>query len=109
MIVMSHKPTQIFNMARMSCDTIYITYNGADLFKNFSEIYKCEHDFHGTIQELNRSYYNWTNRMAPELHYGMINYKKKGETFIIIDRNRTTIYDPRIGFMDLKALSLKIN
>ena len=40
MIVMCHKPAQIINTARMSCDTIYLTtYNGADLFKNFNEIY----------------------------------------------------------------------
>ena len=39
MIVMCHKPAQIINTARMSCDTIYLTtYNGADLFKNFNEI-----------------------------------------------------------------------
>ena len=46
MIVMCHKPAQIINTARMSCDTIYLTtYNGPDLFKNFNEIYKCEYDF----------------------------------------------------------------
>ena len=40
MIVMGHKPAQIVNTARMSCDTIYITtYNGEDLFKNFNNIY----------------------------------------------------------------------
>ena len=37
----------------------------------------------------------------------MTKYNKKKETFIIIDRNRTMIYDSRIGFLDLKALSLK--
>ena len=37
-IVMGHKPAQIFNTARMGCGTIYITtYNGAALFRNFSE------------------------------------------------------------------------
>ena len=37
MIQMCHKPAQIYNMARMNCDTIYITtYNGADLFQNFN-------------------------------------------------------------------------
>ena len=45
-IVMCHKPAQIFNTARLSCDTIYLTtYSGPDLFKNFNEIYKCKHDF----------------------------------------------------------------
>ena len=40
LIVMCHKPAQIINTARMSCDTIYsTTYNGADRFKNYSEIY----------------------------------------------------------------------
>ena len=39
MIVMCHKPAEIINKARMSCDTTYLTtYNGADLFRNFSEI-----------------------------------------------------------------------
>ena len=46
MNVMCHKPAQIINSTRMSCDTIYLTtYNEADLFKNFNEIYKCEHNF----------------------------------------------------------------
>ena len=37
MIVMCRKPAQIENMARMNCDTVYITtHNGADLFKNFN-------------------------------------------------------------------------
>ena len=45
MIVMCHKTAQIINTARMSCDTIYLTsYNGAGLFKNFNDIYKCEHN-----------------------------------------------------------------
>ena len=36
-IVMCHKPAQIINTARMSCDTIYLTtYNGPDLFKNLN-------------------------------------------------------------------------
>ena len=40
MIVKGHKPAQMVNTARMSCGTIYlITYNGADLFKNFNDIY----------------------------------------------------------------------
>ena len=38
MIVMGHKPAQIINSGRMSCDTIYVTtYNGADLFKHFND------------------------------------------------------------------------
>ena len=62
MIVICHKPAQIENMARMNCDTIYITTNnGADLFKKFNTTYECKHDFHGIIQELNNSYYNCTN------------------------------------------------
>ena len=44
LIVMCHKPAQIINTAKMSSDTTYLTtYNGADLFKNFNEIYKCEY------------------------------------------------------------------
>ena len=108
MIVMCHKPAQINNTARMSCDTFYLTtYNGADLFKNFNEIYKCEHKFKKIISELNSNYYNCTAGMSDELRYGIINYNRKENTFIIIDKNRTMIYDSRVGFLDLKALSLK--
>ena len=108
MIVMCHKPAQIVNTARMSCDTIYLTtYNGSDLFKNFNEIYNCEHDFNKTIIELNSYYYNYTDGMSDELRYGIIKYTKKENTFIIISSNRTMIYDSRVAFLDLKALSLK--
>ena len=108
MIVMCHKPAQINNTARMSCDTIYLTtYNGSDLFKNFNEIYKCEHDFSKIISELNSNHYNRTDGMSDELRYGIIKYNKKENNFIIIKSNRTMIYDSRVGFLDLKALSLK--
>ena len=77
MIVMCHKPAQIIKTARMSCDTIYLTnYNGPDLFRNFNEIYKCEHDFNKIIIELNSNYYNYTDGMSDELRYGIIKYKK---------------------------------
>ena len=106
MIVMCHKPAQIINTARMSSDTIYLTtYNGADLFKNFNEIYKCEHNFNKIISELNSNYYYCTDGMSGELRYGIIKYNRKENTFFI-DKNRT-IYDSRVGFLDLKALSLK--
>ena len=92
----------------MSCDTIYITtYNGADLFRNFNEIYKCKHDFHGLIKELIRSFYNCTDKTAEALRYGFIKYNVKDDDFIVFDKNRTNIYDSRIGFMDLKTLSSK--
>ena len=108
MIVMCHKPAQIINTARMSCDTIYLTtYNGPDLFKNFNEIYKCEHYFSKIISELNSNHYIRTDGMSDELRYGIIKYNKKQNTFIIINSNRTMIYDSRVGFLDLKALSLK--
>ena len=88
MIVMCHKPAQINNTARMSCDTIYLTtYNGSDLFKNFNEIYKCEHDFSKIISELNSNHYNRTDGMSDELRYGIIKYNKKENTFIIINSN----------------------
>ena len=107
MIVMCHKPAQIINTARMSCDTIYLTtYNGPDLFKNFNEIYKCEHDFSKIISELKSNHYNCTDGMSDDLRYGIIKYNKKENTFII-NSNRTKIYDSRVGFLDLKALSLK--
>ena len=108
MIVKCHKPAQIINTARMSCDTIYLlTYNGPDLFKNFNEMYKCEHDFKKIISELNSNYYNCTDGRLDELRYGINKYNKKENTFIIISSNRTMIYDSRVGFLDLKALSLK--
>ena len=92
----------------MSCDTIYLTtYNGPDLFKNFNEIYKCEHDFNKIISELNSNYYNCTDGMSDEFRYGIIKYIKQENTFIIISSNITLIYDSRVGFLDLKALSLK--
>ena len=107
-IVMCHKPAQIINTAKMSCDTIYLTtYKGADLLKNFNEIYKCEHNFNKIISELNSNYYNCTDGMSDELRYGIIKYSRNEITIIIIDKNRTMIYDSRVGFLDLKALSLK--
>ena len=45
--------------------------------------------------------------MSEELCYGVIKYNRKNNTFIIIDKNRTMIYDSRVGFIDLQALSLK--
>ena len=45
--------------------------------------------------------------MSDELRYGIIKYNKKENTFIIISSNRTMMYDSRVGFLDLKALSLK--
>ena len=42
-----------------------------------------------------------------ELRYGIIKYNKKEKTFIITNTNRTMIYDSRVGFLDLTALSLK--
>ena len=44
--------------------------------------------------------------MSDELRYSMINYNKNEDTFFITDRNRTTICDSKVGFLDLKALSL---
>ena len=41
LIVMCHKPVQIINTARMSCDAIFLTtYDEVYLFKIFNEIYK---------------------------------------------------------------------
>ena len=108
MNVMCHKPAQIINTAGMSCDTNYLTnYNGPNLFKNFNEIYKCEHDFSKIISELKSNHYNCTDAMSDELRYGIIKNNRKENTFIIIKSNRTMIYDSRVGFLDLKALSLK--
>ena len=59
------------------------------------------------ISELNSNYYKCTDGMSDELRYGIIKYNRKENTFIIIDKNRTMLYDSRVGFFDLKALSLK--
>ena len=45
--------------------------------------------------------------MSEELRYGTIKFNRKENTFTIIDKNRTMIFDSRVGFLDLKALSLK--
>ena len=45
--------------------------------------------------------------MSDELRYGIIKYNKKENTFIIIISNRTMIYESRVDFFYLKALSLK--
>ena len=62
---MCHKPAQTINTARMVSDTLYLTtYNGADLFINFNEIYKCEHKFYEIINELKSNNYNFTYGMS---------------------------------------------
>ena len=87
MIVMCHKPAQKINTARMSCDTIYLTtYNGADLYKNFNEIYKCEHNFNKTISELDSNYYICTYGMSDELRYGLIKYNRKRILLLLLIR-----------------------
>ena len=75
--------------------------------KNFNEIYKCEHNFNKIISELNSNYYNCKDGMSDELRYGIIKYNRRENTLIIIEKNRTMTYDSRVGFLDLKALSLK--
>ena len=85
MIVLCHKPAQIINTARMSCDTIYLkTYNGADLFKNFNELHKCEHNFNKIISELISNYFNCTNGLSDELGYGIIKYNRKENTLLLL-------------------------
>ena len=59
------------------------------------------------ISELSSKHYNRTDGMSAELRYGIIKYNKKENTFIITNSNRTMIYDSGVGFLDLKALSLK--
>ena len=59
------------------------------------------------ICELNSNHYNRTDGMSDEPRYGIIKYNKKENTFIIVNSNITMIYDSRVGFLDLKALSLK--
>ena len=77
------------------------------MLQNFNKIYKCDQKFYEIINDLTSSYYNCTDGMSDELRYGMTKYNKKEESFIIIERNRTMIYDSKIAFLDLKALSLK--
>ena len=45
--------------------------------------------------------------MALNMALDCVKYNTKEDNFIIFDRNRTMIYDSRIGFLDLKALNLK--
>ena len=40
--------------------------------------------------------------MSDELRYGIIKYKRKENTFNIIDKDRTMLYDSRVDFLDLK-------
>ena len=40
--------------------------------------------------------------MTDELRYGVIKYNRKENTFIIIDKNRTMIYDSRVVFLEFK-------
>ena len=47
--------------------------------------------------------------MSDELRYGIVKYYRKENTFIILPKNRTKIFDSRVAFLDIKALSLKIN
>ena len=56
------------------------------------------------ISELKINPYNRTDGMSGELRYGIIKNNKKENTFIIINSNRTMIYDSRVGFLDLKTL-----
>ena len=56
---------------------------------------------------MNSNYYNHNFVKTPELRYALIIYLMKEDTFIIIDRNRTKIYDSRVDCLDLKALSVK--
>ena len=100
MIVMCHKPAQIINTARMSCDTIYLLiYNGADLFKIFNEIYKCEHNFNKIISELNSNYYNCTDGMSDELRHGIVKYNRKENAFLLLIRIE-------LGYMTRELVSL---
>ena len=109
MIVMCHKSAQIINTARMSCDTIYLTtYNGGVIYlKILMKYINLNITSLKKISELNSNYYNCTDGMSDELRYGITKYNRKENTFIFIDKNRTMIYDSRVGFFDLKALSLK--
>ena len=72
-----------------------------------NEIYKNEHSSNKKISELNSNHYNRTDGMSDQFRYGIIKYNRKENTFIIINSNKTMIYDSRVGFLDLKALSLK--
>ena len=56
---------------------------------------------------MNSNFYNYTAGIAFEFRYDVIQYNMKEDTFIIIDRNKSMVYDQRVGFLDLKALSLK--
>ena len=38
--------------------------------------------------------------MSDEHRYGIMKYNRKENYFFMIDRNRTMIYDSRVGFLD---------
>ena len=63
--------------------------------------------FHEIINGSNSNFFNSTDGMSDELRYSIIKHTKKEKSFIIINRNRIMIYDSRVCFLDLKALSLK--
>ena len=108
MIAMCHPQAQLVNTGRMSSTTIYITtYNTSKLFDISNKRCGCKHEFHGIIKELYSNYYDYTNRTAAEFQNGLIKYNSKEDTSVIIDNNRTMIYDSFAGFLDIKALSLK--
>ena len=44
---------------------------------------------------------------SDEVRYGIIKYNRKENAFVIIDKIRAMICDSRVGFLVLKALSLK--
>ena len=59
------------------------------------------------INNLKSNYYNCTDGLEPKLHYGIIRYIIKEDTFIIIDSHGTSVCDVRIDFLDINALSSK--
>ena len=84
MVVMCHKLAQINIMARMNCDTIYITtYNGGDLFDNFSITYGCTHEFHDINCVLKSNLHNCTDGIDQILRNGIIKYDKNKNTFFL--------------------------
>ena len=108
MIVMCHEPAQKINKGKMSSDTIYLTTNNrTDRFNNINVIYSCGNSFHEIIKELNSICYNRTDGLDPKIYYGIFKYNVKEGNFFIIDCNRTVVYDSRVGFLDIKALSIK--
>ena len=81
-------------MSRVNTGTIYITNNGNGLFKKFKETFGIKHDVGELIDEVSNDYNS--QAIAEEFHNGMIKFEMNDTSFIILDRDKTLIYDSMV-------------